>query len=316
MSSQFRSPEAIAAYERAVEIDPLFERAVQNLAASAIEAQDHATVDRVLQRITRAGASPALIGSIRAKQFYSRGDYSGAVEAMLEVGLDARSRAPQMLWGNWLETLTGLGYFEALHTVTGCPEWYAPMLGGKALPPRMFEGRAVSPDEFWTSQFFSGPASRAMVNLGQSKELVRLYRAGFRDSDEFISQTRQRGMLAALAPTLAVALNSAGFAEEASYILAAAANEVEPPLKRSANREAAGELVVVRAAQGERVQALLLLEAVRRQGWLPDGRNHALDLAQEPALKDLRGNPRFEEIRRRILAHIARERSETRPINL
>jgi hypothetical protein len=123
-------------------------------------------------------------------------------------------------------------------------------------------------------------------------------------------------MLAALAPTVAVALNSAGFAEEASYILAAAAHELEPPLKRSANRWAAGELAVVRAAQGERRQALLLLEAAQRQGWLPDGRNHALDLAQEPALQGLRGNSRFDEIRRRILAHIASERSETRPINL
>ena len=34
------------------------------------------------------------------------------------------------------------------------------------------------------------------------------------------------------------------------------------------------------------------------------------DIADEPAFRSLRGDPRFERIRQRIAAHIARERAE------
>jgi DNA-binding SARP family transcriptional activator/TolB-like protein/Tfp pilus assembly protein PilF len=316
LNSQFRSREAIAAYERTVEIDPLFLTAVQNLAGTAIEMQDHATLDALLLRISRAGASPALIGSIRANQLYSRGDYSGAVKTLAHLGLDSRKHPPRVLWSNWFETLIALGYYEKLHSVTGCPDWYAPMLRGEALPPTTFEGRAVSAEEFWTSDLFSSPASRAMVNLGRSDELVRIYRDEFGDADDFISRAGRRGMLLELAPTLAVALRLGGSDEEASYILSAASNELEPALRRSSNRQAIGQLAAIRAAQGERAQALKLLEAALRQGWLPNGRQYALDLAQEPALRDLRGDRRFENVRRRILAHLDRERAELGPVNV
>ena len=193
LASQSRTQEAVAAYERAVEIDPLFERAVQNLAGTASETGNRVAFDRLVRRIIRAGARRELIASVRAKQLYSQGDYSGAANILLEVGLDAHHHSPSLLWPNWLETLTSLGRFEVLHSITGCPEWYAPLLRGAALPPTKVDGRAVSPEEFWTSGFFSTPASRAMVNYGHSKDLVRLYRQGFRNADDFISQTRQRG---------------------------------------------------------------------------------------------------------------------------
>ena len=49
---------------------------------------------------------------------------------------------------------------------------------------------------------------------------------------------------------------------------------------------------------------------------MPDGRRDALDLAREPALEPLRGDPRFEAIRQRILTHIARERKELGPVEV
>ena len=198
-----------------------------------------------------------------------------------------------------------------MHGITGCPEWYAPMLQSKMLPPSSFEGRPVAPQEFWTSTFFSTPASRAMVNLGKRRELIRIYRAAYPTPDALISETASRGLLSQLAPTLAVALEAEGAGQEGRYILAAAARRLEPVVSRPGSLYAITELALIRAAQAQHAEALRLLESAMQAGWLPDGRNVTLDLADEPALRSLRGDARFEAMRQRILAHIARERAET-----
>jgi DNA-binding SARP family transcriptional activator/TolB-like protein/Tfp pilus assembly protein PilF len=316
LNSQYRYAEALAAYDRATEIDPLLQPAVSNFAVTADRLGDRAAANRLLQRITKAGASPILTGSLRADQFLQRGDYSAAITALRKLGLDANGHPPRMLWINWVETLTAIGRPDLLHAVTECPDWYGPLLEGKILPPETFGGRAVLPEEFWTSMFFSNPASRAMVNRGQSARLVRIYRAGYRNADEFISTTSRHDMLIGLAPTLAVALKFVGFADEGDYILAAAARNAQPGLKSFVNGETRGQMAVIKAAQGERAQALALLDSAVGAGWLPDGRSNPLDLAEEPGFRDLRGDPRFEAARTRILNHIARERAELGPLTI
>ena len=308
--SQARSREARAAYERAVAIDPLFAPAVGNLTIMAVESNDPAAIDRLLARVKRAGASPELISSIAAERSQSSGDYSSALKLLSEHGLDANRRAKRLLWLNWFEGLTATGHYDALHQITGCPDWYAPLLKGQRLPPKIFEGKPVTPEEFWTSLFFSAPASRAMLDLGQSRELVQLYREGFRNADAFISETSQRDMLPELAASVAVAMKKQGMDDEAAYLLNAASLRLEQALKRSTSRTATGQLALVRAAQGEREQAVSLLETALRRGWLPNGHSILLDLAKEPAFAELRGNPRFEATRRHVLRHIAKERAE------
>lgn len=312
LHGQYRHEEALAAYQRAAAIDPLLNPAVQNLGSTAAEMGEDAIIDRLLRDLDRARASPVLIGSIQAKRLSVQGDYSGATQLLQSLGLDSKGHSPPTLWMNWFEALTGSGQFDLLHSITDCPDWYAPLLRGEVLPPKFLEGKPVSPEEFWTSLFFSHPASRAMVRHGKSRDLVRLYRAEFRDVEDFVSRTSRRGLLAGLAPTLAFALAREGAAQEASYLLAAAANQLEPAVKRTGNRAATAELAAIRAAQGEREQALALLGSAVRGGWLPDARQTALDLAQEPAFAGLRSDPRFEAMRKRILAHVARERAELR----
>lgn len=313
LQRQHRLPEAIAAYQRAVAIDPLLWPAIQNLASAAEEAGDQAALDRLMRDLGRAGADPMLVGSVRADRLYLQGDYSGAIALLEGLGRDAQGRTPPALWYNWFEALSAVGEFDRLHGITDCPDWYAPLLAGKALPPTEMEGRPVSPQEFWTSFFFSHPASRAMVEQGRSRDLVKLYRAAFNDVDDFISKAERYGLLSGLAPTVAVALRQSGSAGEADYLLAAAANQVRPATARPGNRSARAELAAIRATQGDSGQAVALLTAATREGWLPNGRQHSLDLGREPAFAALRGDPRFEAIRKRILDHIARERSELRP---
>ena len=316
LTFQARYREAEAAYERAVALDPLLAPAVGNLTMTAVELNDAAAITRLMERIKRAGASPELIDSVRAEQAQSSGDYSSALKLLSETGVDAKGRPKRSLWLNWFEGLTAIGHYDALHRITGCPDWYALLLRAQRLPPKIFEGKPVAPEEFWTSLFFSAPASRAMITLGQSRELVALYREGFRNADAFISETAQRDMLPELAVNVAVALKGQGMDEEADYLLNAASIQLERVLKRSPSRRATGRLALVRAAAGEHAQALSLLDAALRRGWLPNGHSVTLDLAKEPAFVELRGNPRFEAARKHILDHIAKERAELGPLKV
>jgi DNA-binding SARP family transcriptional activator/TolB-like protein/cytochrome c-type biogenesis protein CcmH/NrfG len=312
--SQGRFREAIAAYERAIAIDPLLYPAVMNLFMAADELQDRAVLDRLFAAVRRAGPSPELITSLETEQAYQHGDFSAALKMLTERGLDGNGKPRRLLWGHWLENLTAIGYYDALHRITGCPEWYAPLVSGKALPPMSFEGKPVTPEEFWTSEFFSAAASRAMVELGHERGLVQLYRSAYRDADDFISSTDRRDMLPELAANVGVALEATGSGNEAAYLLAATASRLEEELKRNNSRSALGRLAMVRAAQGQRAEALTALDSAIGKGWFPDGRAAALDLAQEPAFQGLRGEPRFEAMRKRLLDHVSRERAELGPL--
>jgi DNA-binding SARP family transcriptional activator/TolB-like protein/Tfp pilus assembly protein PilF len=313
---QARYREAESAYERAVALDPLFAPAVSNLTIMTVELNDTAAFGRLLSRIKRAGASPELVDSVKAEKAYSSGDYSGALQLLSNSGVDASGRPKRLLWLNWFESLAATGHYDALHRINGCPDWYAPLLKGERLPPKIFEGKPVTPEEFWTSLFFSAPASRAMVDLGQSRELVALYRAGFGNADAFISGTTQRDLLPELAVNVAVAMKRQGMDEEAAYLLNAASRQLEQVLGRFPSRKATGRLALVRSAQGERAQALSLLETALGRGWLPNGHTITLDLAKEPAFAELRGHPRFEAARKRIRTHIEKERVELGPLKV
>jgi tetratricopeptide (TPR) repeat protein len=310
LNRQGRLREAIAAYQRAIAIDPLLYPAVINLFNTASDAGDQAAISRLLRTITKAGASGDLIVSLNAEQAYRRGDFSASLKLLRDQGLDGDRHSKPMVWSNWFDSLTALGLYGDLHRITGCPEWYAPLVSGEALPPTSYGGKAVTPEEFWTSMFFSAPASRAMVRLGKSRDLVRLYRQAYRNADDFILQADRRDMLPELAPNLASALRADGSAPEASYVLAASSERLERALSRSKGRDSLARLARIRAAQGEKEQAVMLLDAALRRGWFPDGRSTTLDLAQEPAFDRLRGDARFEALRQRVLDHVAKERAE------
>lgn len=316
LGGQSRLAEAKAAYEHAVAIDPLFYPAISNLTGVDVDLQDQPALDWLVRTVTKAGASPQTVASLKVERAYALGDFSRSITLLKAFPFEGGGHPNPVLWHGWFETLTALGYFDKLHGITECPDWYAPLLGGKVLPPTNVDNRPVTPEEFWTSVFFSAPASRAMVELGHSRDLVALYRAGFRDGDDFISRTSRYGMLGELAPTLAIALRQTGSRAEASYLLSATSMRLEEVSKRAPRAQTIAQLAMIRAAQGDPARALPLLDLAVRRGWFPDGRGAALDLAREPGFQSLRGDPRFEALRKRILDHIARERAEIGPLKV
>lgn len=314
LNAQGRVHEATLAYWRAIDIDPLLYPAVVNLFDTASNASDQSTIDRLFKVVRKSGADEDLIDALKARHAYRQGDFSATLGLLRKRGLDPRGQPRTRLWSGWYDALTAIGFYDELHNVTGCPDWYGPLLQGKILPPTSFGGKPVTAEAFWTSEFFSGPAARAMVRLRRPAELVQLYRAGFRNLDDFISRSDRRNALPELATDLAMALNATGAHGEANYLLSATSRRLEEAIRRTPERESLARLALVRAAQKDRGRAIALLEAALARGWFPDGHTIALDLEQEPSLTLLSGDQRFESIRQRLLNHIAKERAELGPM--
>jgi DNA-binding winged helix-turn-helix (wHTH) protein len=151
-------------------------------------------------------------------------------------------------------------------------------------------------------------AAKMLLAEGRSAELVRTY-----DSPTGLIGLK-RGMAVSAAtlpaaPIVALALREEGRGAEANAILrsaneaiAAARRHGEVPFTFDA------EAATVHAAAGEIDLALSALERARRRGWVNVGWGDMLDLGQEPALRSLRGEPRFEAICAELKALYARER--------
>ena len=315
-SAQFRLPDAMSAYRRAIEIDPLWFPPAHNLVQSLHDVGDQAAAGAVVEKLEKAGASRPMILTIRAENELGRGNYSAAVRMMRSLSREQPGSYNDSVTGMG-EGLMRLGYAKEAVRLWRLPAWHVPLILSEEIPPEVASDQPLEADDFWQTEFLSIYASRAMINLGRGNDLLNRYRRRFRTRDDFVSALSERGTLELVAPSVAIALRSVGNEADADYILAAAARPLER-IKSGAenNRELLWRLACIRAAQGHREQALRLMTRAVDRGWLPDGIYQALDLTQEPALRSLRGDPRFERARRRILAHIARERAELGPVKL
>lgn len=156
-----------------------------------------------------------------------------------------------------------------------------------------------------------------MIKLGRGGMLVDSYRRGFESRQDFLTTLNTHGYPDVVIPSLAIALQSSGQAFEAEALLKAIENKVETRVERlPGDHDAAWQLARIRAAQGRENDAIGLLSRALDQGWLPDGWFYPLDIADDPPFRTLRGDRRFERLRRRILAHIARERAELGPVRI
>ncbi len=68
--------------------------------------------------------------------------------------------------------------------------------------------------------------------------------------------------------------------------------------------------------QGRTALALAVLERATIRGWIDQDEELLPDIGDEPAFRSLRGDPRFEHIRARINAHLARERREVEQLKI
>ena len=308
--------QAMAAYDRAVAIDPYYAAPAANLLNLRLESGQPRAAEALIARIDRAGSDPAATAALRARLLVHQGDYSTAAALLLKQP-GAPANWPASARGELGGALLRLGYADLTGQLWSRPSSFGPLIRGEMLPPNQIDGTPIGPRDFWLTPYFGTVASRALLVRNRPDLVVRQYRAGFRSRDDFIRTLDAAHTLDAVVPGLVVALRRAGEDREAEAILGATEPLVRQRLSRApGDRELSWELARLRAQQGALSDALELLIQARRAGWLPDGHRHPIDIAAEPAMAPLKSNPRFQAIRRQILLHIARERRELGPVRL
>jgi tetratricopeptide (TPR) repeat protein len=159
-------------------------------------------------------------------------------------------------------------------------------------------------------------AAKLMLKAGRAQELAATY-------------DRPAGLLS-LSPTqpvradqlheaalVALALRQAGRPAEAERLLDQAASTIGTVYRqRTIPFLLDADVAAVWAVQGRRDQALSMLERAIRRGWTHNDSTDLSDIGDEPAFSSLRGQPRFEQIRAGLAAHLARERAETMRLRL
>ena len=167
-------------------------------------------------------------------------------------------------------------------------------------------------------QVFLKEVVNRMIATGRARDAVTFY-----DSPEgLIGFSSSRPAPAApehvvrYAPTIAAALVAVGREPEARRLLNHAERQIGLGLRQSNGEVAAdfwGEAAAIWAMLGKTDLALAALERAIGNGWLnADLRAEDLpdDLNAEPAFRTLRGQPRFERLRRSLNGQLERERAE------
>ncbi len=308
--------QAKAAWKQGLEVDPYYSSPFTNLLATELRHGQVAAAEALIARLDRAGHDPDLLQTSRAAVLAARGDYSAAVAHLRRRATSSgRSQGAQI--AQLGSTLLALGYTDETGRLWNQPPWFALVVRSEQLPPRTIDGKTVGPRDFWMTPHFGTCASRTLLTQGRADVVVRHYREGFRSRDDFVRTLQSVDSLTSAGTNLAVASRQTGNEAEAAALLREIERQLRSLMSRDPrNRVLHGELARVRAQQGARDEAIDLLVEARRLGWLPDGFRDALDLAREPSFGPLRGDPRFQAIRRQILAHVARERRELGPVTI
>lgn len=325
-------PRQLAAYRRAFEIDPLWHFAQFEAVRSAWEMGRRQEAIGYVRRVER-DASRHQVHLVRAALAQARGDFSAQAAELAaaaaatddpgkktraayerafvcyNLGLFDRART------EWSKVWHAGGAFTLRPERMGEYEIYFAIRRGRL--PSLAELRTQSASTFHKDQAYAAQGAKLLINAGRARDVVALYDgdgilglANARPLDHFSGRMEGGAIVAA-------ALRAVGRTAEADAILVRLDRTILAGLARSRSRAPSSflaEAANVWAMRGKTDAALSALERARQLGWVyvePDEGDISLrDIGEEPAFRSLRGNPRFEAIRARINAHLARERRE------
>lgn len=320
------------AFRRAFAIDPLWVRVHEYLIPAAWNAGYRSEALAYVRRIERDGSryqghmARAFLASARgdfseeAKEFAaarSATDDAGkkTIAEWSLAGVSARLSVVEPSTGTWL----GLGSSNELPTFA-TPSYVANRQW-KLPSPEQLDARNRNIPHYYGDEEYVAIAAKLLINAGRADEVVALY-----DSDEGIMRISRRRLPGLPArpfydgPVVAAALRAAGREAEADRILAHLDRSIAMAWHRNDGRlpyTFLAEAAQTWAMRGKHDAALSALERAMRGGWAyvaGYGDSSLPDIGDEPAFRSLRGNPRFERVRARLNAHLARERRELRAI--
>jgi TolB-like protein/DNA-binding winged helix-turn-helix (wHTH) protein/tetratricopeptide (TPR) repeat protein len=298
-------------YRRANAIDPLWYRTTGQL---AIALSDMGKREEA-EAIGKSGfaQNPSNLQIILGRIAWNLGDSS---EAARHWSIAARSNSPR-----W--SLTAKGRLQEVKYKLGLggaaqdaqprdPERRRTFRSWIEAPPDAAVWKAHNSDPMTADQYRDDNhiAAKLMLNAGRANELAATYGSAVGLMSLRPAKPLRVDQLSE-APVVAIALRQVGRFAEADNLLVQADRIVRNVYRDTAvpfwfEADAAG----IFAAEGKTGDALSALESAMSHGWSHGGVADLRDIADEPALRALRGNPRFERIRTTLKKHDLRERAE------
>ncbi len=313
LTYQNRTKEALAAYSRSVEIEPLFWPSVGNKINLLRDLNDTAGLDAEVARAARIG-DPVWLAKVNAG--VASGIHPGeAVRILLNLKLQHADET------GWIENHLGgpliqLGFLDEAAVLWSWPPDVLATYRGNPGPPNILKwGYDNKATDFWQDGEWPAIYGRLLPRHGRLSEYHALYATAFKSPDELVAlYPGQR--FTGLAPTIAVNLRAAGDLASAQAILARADALIAGWLRNGpATGELMSQLAFLRAAEGNDDEAIKWLKQAVDRGGLPDRRFNAIDIADEPAFAHLVNRADFQALRQRILARIEEERRKV-PLDL
>ncbi|HEU4956052.1 MAG TPA: TIR domain-containing protein [Sphingomicrobium sp.] len=305
--------EKLALFSKILEIEPLWWPAILNRLAMYLDAGNFAEGERERQRLERLG-STLMAGMVGIETENVKGNFSEAAR----IGITTFNAVPPdkrgVLGYSLAFTLLKLGYFEEVEENFTVPPPSPYLWRNDPRGLDVVEAMNLSPRQFFTSQPMADAACRVYMLSGRGGQLAKMYRSVASSPSEFQAVAGESG-LAALGPTIALALRQTGDRAGADRLLAAAGAVLKASLKRAKGPRMAvaldeAYLARVYAAQGRKDEALRYLEAAVQTGWIPDVPLLPTDLLTDPSFALLKGEPRFVAARQKILDRVKLERAE------
>lgn len=296
----------IAAYRRAYELDPYWFRARREWVIALADRGQRATAEKIGKVETM----------MLARIAWSYGDFSEAIR-LWEISL----RSDANIVRAWAERgIATSRFLVGLEPTPPPPSIFPPAADigrgvsiawlAKSPSPSEWRSRTRDPVAAQILHWENLYAAKMMLNAGRDAELRASY-----DGPVGLLGIRRGQDLRAVhlwsVPSVALALQRGGREKEARHLLTEALALIEAIVRRewtpfSFEASAAG----VFAASGQDDRALGALETAWRRGWRTIYMTGPLDLADDPAFRHLRGNPRLERLRSEFAAHWQRERDE------
>ena len=312
-------PEGLAAYRRAHDLDPLWPRPVQVLVDVNSGMGDRPAAEAIARR--GFPNDPMLQQFALARVAWLFGDFSEAARRWAIV-----ANAPPSQWASSAKLSLEDTLFLLRLSSNPPSRPPLPTVGQFRSGARLWMSEPPMPSE-WRNRNRSFAAAlvnhdlnvvaaKRMLAVGRASELVATYdgptgllymrpgvRVGVCDLHEVV--------------LVALALRGVGRRGEADALL----RESEALIRAAYRRGPVPnwfeeDAAAVWAVQGKPGLAIDALRRAFERGYVHAGRTDLPKLEDEPTLRSLRGDPRFEAVRSMHEAHYARERAETASLSL
>ncbi len=292
-------------------LDPLWKRPVQEAITSSLVAGDRAAAMQYLRTIKNGNPKGAVEAEIQMA--YNEADFSRVVE----LGF----AAPNMPWdagkARATRTLGSLGFVREAMLLWGAGPFARAVIRGHAPNlPEILERIHNDAEEGDDLPIYAA-VTWELAREKRWSDLVAIYDAGLglmqdvKGSDPGGRYYRQ-----VFAPVYAIALNRVGRDPDAMRLVRMADEGARFTLaKGEVHPEPLVAIAGADAILGRRNDALDHLEQAFAKNWRLD-EFVWFRLGDRPEFATLRGNPRFERLRRIQDAHIAKERRETRALGI